>query len=81
MVKEYFFIVARRVPRMYEEMQRSFAGHPHIQVILDRRRRERRWQVMPIEVNRRSTERRSRDIDALLRQLNWVVVEKAPPTI
>src|SRR5262249_39786092 len=49
MVKEYFFIVARRVPRMYEEMQRSFAGLPHIQVILDRRRRERRWQVIPIE--------------------------------
>ena len=80
MVKEYFFIVARRVPRMYEEIQRSFAGHPHIHVILDRRRRERRWQALPIEVNRRSGERRSRDIDALLRQLDWVVVERAPRT-
>ncbi len=56
-------------------MKQSFAGHAAIEVILDRRRRERRWQTIPIELNRRVTERRTTDIEALLRRLSWVVVE------
>jgi hypothetical protein len=44
-------------------------------VIFDRRRRERRWQTIPIQVDRRGSERRAVDIAALLRQLGWVVVE------
>jgi hypothetical protein len=75
-IKKYFFIIARRVPATYETMNRSFAGHADIEVILDRRRRERRWQTIPIEANRRARERRAADIDTLLRQLGWVVVER-----
>jgi hypothetical protein len=48
-----------------------------MEVVLDRRRRERRWQAIPIEVNRRAKERRAVNIDALLRRLGWVVVERA----
>ena len=59
---------------MYATMKESFAGHADIEVVLDRRRRERRWETIPIEVNRRVKERRVADIDALLRQLGWVVV-------
>ncbi len=76
MAKSYLFIVGRREPRMFETMKQSFAGHAQIEVILDRRRRERRWQILPIDVNRRAGERRLLEIEALLRQLNWVVVEK-----
>jgi len=61
---------------MYETMKQSFAGHADIEVILDRRRRERRWEAIPIEVNRRARERRTANIDALLQQLGWVVVEQ-----
>jgi hypothetical protein len=75
-VRKYRFIIARRDPLMYETMKQSFAGHAHIEVILDRRRRERRWQTIPIEVNRRARERRAAGIDALLRHLGWVVVEQ-----
>ena len=57
-------------------MKQSFAGHAAIEAILDRRRRERRWQTIPIELNRRVTERRTTDIEALLRRLSWVVVEQ-----
>jgi hypothetical protein len=56
-------------------MKQGFADHPNIEVILDRRRRERRWQTIPIEVNRRARERRAANIDALLNMLGWVVVE------
>jgi len=75
-MRRNLFIIARRVPLMYEALKQSFAGHADIDVILDRRRRERRWQAIPIEVDRRGRERRTVDIDALLRQLGWVVVEQ-----
>jgi hypothetical protein len=61
---------------MYETMKQSFAGHAGIEVLLDRRRRERRWEAIPIVVNRRARERRAANIDALLQQLGWVVVEQ-----
>jgi hypothetical protein len=57
-------------------MKQSFAGHADIEVILDRRRRERRWQSIPIGAHRRARERRSVNVDAVLRQLGWVIVEK-----
>jgi len=76
MNKRTLFIIARRVPLMYESLKQSFAGHADIGVILDRRRRERRWQTIPIAIDRRARERRTVNIDALLRQLGWVVVEQ-----
>ena len=75
-VRRHLLIIARRDPLMYETMRQSFAGHTDIEVVLDRRRRERRWQAIPIEVNRRARERRILDIDALLRRLTWVIVEQ-----
>ena len=75
-MRRNLFIIARREPLIYETMKQSFAGHADIEVTLDRRRRERRWQTIPIEVNRRARERRAANIDALLQQLGWVVVEQ-----
>ena len=77
-MRRHLLIIARRDPLMYETMKRSFAGHADIEVVLDRRRRERRWQIIPIAVNRRATERRTVDIDALLRRLGWVIVDSTP---
>jgi hypothetical protein len=75
-VRRKLFIIARRAPQIYEVMKQSFAGYDHIEVILDRRRRERRWQTIPITLNRRASERRVANIEALLQQLGWVVVEQ-----
>jgi hypothetical protein len=76
MNKRHLLIIARRVPLTYEALKQSFARHADIDVILDRRRRERRCQAIPIDVDRRARERRTMDIAALLRQLGWVVVEQ-----
>jgi hypothetical protein len=76
MNKRHLLIIARRVPLMYETLKQSFARHGDIDVILDRRRRERRWQAMPIRVDRRLRDRRAIDIAALLRQIGWVIVEQ-----
>ena len=75
-VSPHLLIIARRNPLMYETMTRSFAGHADIEVVLDRRRRARRWQTIRIEVNRRVRERRTVDIDALLHQVGWVIVQR-----
>ena len=77
MVLRHLLIIARRDPLMYETMKRSFAGYADVDVVLDRRHRERRWQTIPIALNRRARERRTADIDALLRQLGWVIMEKS----
>jgi hypothetical protein len=60
---------------MYATLKESFAKHADIDVILDRRQAQRR-QTLPPEVDRRMRERRSFNIDALLRRLRWVVVER-----
>jgi hypothetical protein len=75
-MRQHLFIIARRESAMYENLKQSFAGHAGIRVVFDRRRRERRWQTVPIERNRRQRERRVADIDALLHQLGWIVVEQ-----
>jgi hypothetical protein len=61
---------------MYVTLRAGFANYPNIDVVLDRRRAQRRRQTLPPEVDRRMRERRSFNIDALLRQVGWVVVEQ-----
>ena len=69
-------IIARHDPLTYATMKQSFAGHADSDVILDRRCAQRRRLVLPTLVNRRVRERRSMNIDALLRWLSWVVVQE-----
>jgi hypothetical protein len=61
---------------MYATLKESFAKHADIDVILDRRQAQRRRQTLPREVDRRMRERRSFNIDALLRRFRWVVVDQ-----
>jgi hypothetical protein len=69
-------IITRHDPLTYATMKQSFARHADIDVILDRRHAQRRRRVLPTQVNRRVRERRSMNIDALLRWLSWVVVQE-----
>jgi hypothetical protein len=69
-------IIARGVPLTYATMRQSFAGRPHIDVVLDRRYAQRRQTVLTVGTDRRKRERRSRRIDIPLRELGWAVVEE-----
>jgi hypothetical protein len=51
-------IVARKEKALYEYQTRRFAGHPGVEVILDRRGGERRRQSHPVDVERRRGDRR-----------------------
>jgi hypothetical protein len=65
----YLFIVSRHTPYLADYMREQFASEPEVQVIVDRRRGERRLTVTVVETERRARERRLRhDVDKELRE-------------
>ena len=54
----YLLIVARNQPDLCHYLKNNFAGDEKVEVILDRRRGDRRQGIQPHEVERRRGERR-----------------------
>ncbi|MBI3029704.1 MAG: hypothetical protein HYY64_09355 [Candidatus Rokubacteria bacterium] len=54
----YLLIIARHQPDLWQYLKDNFAGDAKVEVILDRRRGERRQRILPREVERRKGERR-----------------------
>ena len=54
----YLLIVARNQPDLWRYLKDNFAGDEKVEVILDRRRGERRQRIQPHQPERRQTERR-----------------------
>jgi hypothetical protein len=72
----YLIIVARDQPALCEYLTRNFAGDEKAQVILDRRRGERRQKVQPHEPERRRAARRQRrGIEQNLRSRSVVIIQ------
>lgn len=68
-------IVSRQHVDLFVYLRDRFAGEAEVEVILDRRVGERRREELPVERERRRTDRRSRpDIDAQLRSRSHVIV-------
>ena len=76
-LSRYIFIVSLRHPALYDHLMQRFSADPNVQVILDRRRAERRQaegSVMP-ELERRQADRRQRPgVSEELRRLFVAVV-------
>ena len=69
------FIVATADQALYEYLTRKFADRPDVEVILDRRRGERRRARLARTPERRTGDRRSRSrIDEDLRMLGFAVI-------
>ncbi|MBI1847614.1 MAG: hypothetical protein HYR86_11670 [Candidatus Rokubacteria bacterium] len=62
--------------KLFDYLKDSFAGSETVEVILDRRRRQRRWRETIYPLDRRKADRRQRNIDAELQNLGWVLVRK-----
>ena len=78
MVVQYLLIVARSQPDLCSYLADNFAGDEKVEVLLDRRRGERRRRTEPHEPERRQGERRhdpSGDKDFGYRSL--VIVRKS----
>ncbi|HLE42762.1 MAG TPA: hypothetical protein VJB36_01975 [Methylomirabilota bacterium] len=54
----WLFIVRREREALYAHLRQAFAGSPVVQVILDRRRGDRRRQSLLVEVDQRRGDRR-----------------------
>ncbi|HEV8309975.1 MAG TPA: hypothetical protein VGW35_20110 [Methylomirabilota bacterium] len=55
----WLFIVRQDQRRLYDHLRQAFEGIDLIEVILDRRRVERRQEMQPVDVDRRRKERRA----------------------
>ncbi|HEY7542827.1 MAG TPA: hypothetical protein VIF11_22005 [Methylomirabilota bacterium] len=76
MARKELWIIARRVPVTFATVKQRFSGQPDIEVILDRRHVQRRRAVLPTEADRRVRERRALNVEGVLRQLGWAIVER-----
>ena len=71
------FIVARGQPDLWHHLTRDFAGDEEVQVLLDRRRGERRQHLQPNEPERRRSDRRRQpSIDNDLRYRSFVILHQ-----
>jgi len=71
----YLFIVSVRHPVLYDYLLERFADDPNAQVVLDRRRIERRRTAIAVIRDRRQVDRRQRsDVGDELRRRSVAVV-------
>jgi hypothetical protein len=68
-------IVARDQEKLYGDLRDTFVDNPTVDVVLDRRRSDRRRVQQSRSPERRRTDRRTLDIDKQLRTVGWVVVQ------
>jgi hypothetical protein len=69
------FVVARDREKLFEYAKRAFSGNSSVEVVLDRRRGERRRGEKTGSLDRRRGDRRlMNEIDNHLRALGWAVV-------
>jgi hypothetical protein len=69
------FIVSRDDPALYRLLQQEFADEPDVQVILDRRSRDRDGDAPASSEPPRAPDRRARpEIDERLYSLGWAIV-------
>jgi hypothetical protein len=73
-VARLLFIVSRTARERYEFLRYAFAGDDDVQVIFDRRRRERRQCDRGHPVEQRSKDRRVESVDAELARQGYAVV-------
>ncbi len=70
------FIVARDQPDLWHHLRRDFAEDEEVQVVLDRRRGERRRHMQLHEPDRRQGDRRRATIDTDLRYRSFVILHE-----
>ena len=68
-------VIARDQQRLFEYARRAFAGNPTVEVVLDRRRADRRRDDQPRAPERRHGDRRlTLEVDDRLRTIGWAIV-------
>jgi len=77
-MERHLFIVARDQKDLYDYLLKDFAADPKVDVLFDRRVRERRVRHEPVTgQERRQGERRQDRIDTELRSVGFAIVRAA----
>lgn len=70
------FVVSRTQPERYVFLKRAFDGEEAVEIVLDRRRAERRRQRVACADERRRGDRRARPGAGELDRLGWTLVRR-----
>lgn len=73
----YLLIVVRNQPDLWRYLKDNFAGDEKVEVILDRRRGERRQRIQPHDPERRRADRRRPSLDTDLRYRSSVIIRQS----
>ena len=77
----FLFIVARQLPGVYEHLCEQFGGEPNVEIIMDRRKGERRepeaLAPAPGPERRQGERRRNGTVDEQLRVMGYAFVRIA----
>ena len=74
-VRRLVFVVSPSQKQFYESLKRTFAEDPSVEVVLDRRKGERRQRRDRTTVDRRRADRRRRpEVDAMLASRGYAVI-------
>jgi hypothetical protein len=77
---ELLYVVARDRVDMYEHLRLSFRDVPEVEVVLDRRREQRRRSTVDHDApDRRRRNRRRHDVTPSLATLGWTLVRVRRP--
>jgi hypothetical protein len=75
----FLLVIARHDRERLDFVRRLFGQEPKVEVVVDRRSRERRGRRTPEPVERRHQDRRQHDISGDLRAIGWAYVRRAAP--
>jgi hypothetical protein len=75
-VARLVFVVSRNEPERYAFLKHAFDGEDTVEIVLDRRRGERRRQSAVSMPDRRRVERRTLVRDGELDRLGWTLVRR-----
>jgi len=75
----FLFVIARHDRERLDLVRRLFGREPKVEVVVDRRSRERRGRRAPEPIERRHQDRRQHDVSRDLRAVGWAYVRRADP--
>ena len=77
MSSPFLFVIAEHDPERVDFVRDHFGGEPEVEVVLDRRGRQRRGRRAPVAFERRHQDRRQYDVSGDLRAVGWAYVRRA----
>lgn len=70
------FVVSRQQPERYDFLKRAFSDEETVEIVLDRRRGQRRRESVTSDTERRRSDRRTMDRNGEIDRLGWTLIRR-----